>query len=94
MEFNMPFVKGQEKKGGRKKGTPNKIKLLSVEEILARENVNPIEELIKIARTTEKEDTKVTCWKEISKYTYSQKKAVESEVAVDIQPEGFLIARA
>jgi len=93
---------GQFKKGepraenaGRKKGTKNKKTLLTVEEILLKYDVNPIEELIKIAQEPDvKMDIKKDCWKEVSKYTFSQKKAVEGEVSVDLQPSGFIIARA
>ena len=80
---------------GRPKGAKGKKKLLTVEEILLKHDVNPIEELINIARDKEADlPLKKDCWKEVSKYTFSQKKAVEGSIEVDLQPSGFIVARA
>ena len=63
------------KTGGRKKGTPNKRTADIVERL---KGVDIVGELLEIARTTEKEDTKVTVYKELMKYVYPQRKAVEN----------------
>lgn len=93
----MAFVKGQPKLGGRTKGTPNKSTLLSVESILKKHDVNPIEELIKIAfdaKDNDKLELAKDCWKEIAKYSYPALKAVEASGELTLQPEGFIIAKA
>ena len=89
------FEKGNSMSKGRPKGSKNKKTLLTVEEILLKYDANPIEELINIAREPEqKADIRKDCWKEVSKYTFSQKKAVEGSIEVDLQPSGFIVARA
>lgn len=77
------FQKGKEKTGGRKKGTPNK-KTADIMERL--KGVDIVGELLEIARTTEKEDTKVTVYKELMKYVYPQRKAVEIANEVELPP--------
>ena len=79
------------KKGnpGRPKGSKNKKRLLTVEEILLKYDVNPIQKLIEIAQTTEKEEIQRDCWKEISKYTYAQKKSVEATGEAEINITGI-----
>jgi hypothetical protein len=46
----MAFVKGMPRPAGagRKKGSLNKKKVLRVEEVLIKENINPIEEILKL----------------------------------------------
>ena len=78
----MAFKKGDVKPAGsgRQKGTKNKKTLLTVEQILLENDVNPIQKLIEIALGGEcSYSEEISCWKEIAKYTYSQKKAVERE---------------
>ena len=73
------FKKGQAKpaNSGRKKGTPNK----RTAEIAERlKGVDIVGELLEIARTTEKEETKVAVYKELLKYAYPQLKAVELDL--------------
>jgi hypothetical protein len=41
---------------GRPAGSPNKSKLLRVEDLLAEKNVNPIEEILKLLPTLEPRD--------------------------------------
>ena len=72
-----------ERRGGRKKGTPNKRTADIVERL---KGVDIVGELLEIARTTEKEETKVTVYKELMKYVYPQRKAVEMDVA-----SGFVV---
>lgn len=73
------FKKGQKKPegSGRKKGTPNK----RTAEIAERlKGIDIVGELLKIARTTDKDDLKVTVYKELLKYAYPQLKAVELDL--------------
>lgn len=88
------FQKGNTLGQGRPKGSKNKSTLLSVEEILNKYEVNPIEELIKIAKETEKVEVQRDCWKEIAKYAYPALKAIEATGELTLQPEGFIIAKA
>ena len=77
------FTKGHTKTGGRKKGTPNK----RTADIMERlKGVDIVGELLEIARTTEKEDTKVIVYKELMKYVYPQRKAVEIANEVELPP--------
>ena len=88
------FQIGHKLSKGRPKGSRNKRNLLKVEDILLANNVNPIQELINIAQSTDKLDIKLSCWKELAKYAYSPKKPVSSVNTIDIQPKGFYITRA
>lgn len=72
----MAFQKGREKTGGRKKGTPNKNNL-GVKERLEEKGINCIDEILEIARTTEDEQIRFQCYKELLKYVYPQRKAIE-----------------
>lgn len=73
---NGQFKKGAKRPAGagRKKGTPNK-RTADIIERLKGEDI--VGELLEIAHTTEKEETKVTVYKELLKYVYPQRKAVE-----------------
>ena len=75
-----------ERRGGRKKGTPNKRTADIIERL---QGVDIVGELLLIAATTEKEETKVTVYKELMKYVYPQRKAVE--IANDIELPEFNI---
>lgn len=72
----MAFQKGREKTGGRKKGTPNKNNL-GVKERLEEKGINCIDEILAIARYTEDEQIRFQCYKELLKYVYPQRKAIE-----------------
>lgn len=80
------FQKGHKKTGGRKKGTPNKRTADIIERL---QGVDIVGELLLIAATTEKEETKVTVYKELMKYVYPQRKAVE--IANEIELPEFKI---
>lgn len=73
------FQKGGKKPegSGRKKGTPNK-RTAEIQERL--KGVDIVGELLEIARTTEKEETKVAVYKELLKYCYPQLKAVDMDM--------------
>lgn len=73
------FQKGCKKVegSGRKKGTPNK-RTAEIQERL--KGVDIVGELLEIARTTEKEETKVSVYKELLKYCYPQLKAVDVDM--------------
>ena len=79
------FKKGQARPegAGRKKGTPNKRTADIVERL---KGVDIVGELLEIARTTKKEDTKVTVYKELMKYVYPQRKAVEIANEIELPP--------
>ena len=83
----MAFKKGDPKpaNSGRKKGTPNK-KNLGVQERLEQKGVNCIDEILEIARTTEDEQIRFQCYKELLKYVYPQRKAVEIANDVELPP--------
>lgn len=72
----MAFQKGRTKTGGRTKGTKNKLNL-GVEDALNKRGIDCVEEMLKIAETTEKEEIRLTVYKELIKYVYPQRKAVE-----------------
>lgn len=74
LENKGKFIKGREKTGGRKKGTPNK-RTNDIIERLKDEDI--VGNLLEIAKTTDKEEIKVTVYKELLKYTYPQRKAVD-----------------
>ena len=59
---------------GRKKGTPNK-KTKELIEILGA--FNPAEKLVEIFKETDDKDLKASIAKELMKYVYPQRKAVE-----------------
>lgn len=44
----MKFEKGRDKTGGRQKGTPNKTKVLRIEDVLVARGLNPIEKILEI----------------------------------------------
>jgi len=75
------FEKGHIKTGGRKKGTPNKRTADIIERL---EGVDIVGELLHIAKTSKKEDTKVIVYKELMKYVYPQRKAVEIAGEVEL----------
>ena len=74
----MTFKKGDAKpeNSGRKKGTKNKNNL-GVQERLEQKGINCIDEILDIARSTEDEQIRFQCYKELLKYVYPQRKAVE-----------------
>jgi len=77
----MPFEKGHEKSGGRKKGTPNKKTLIKADDLLIELNINPIQKLIELAESAEATiEHKNNCYKEKSKYTYPKFKSQELRV--------------
>lgn len=66
---------------GRKKGTPNK-KTKELIEILG--SFNPAEKLMEIYNNTEDEQLKASICKDLLKYVYPQRKAVEMTADVDM----------
>ena len=68
------FQKGKVKTGGRKSGTPNK-KTKELQEILG--SYNPAEKFIEIYNATEDLKLKFEICKELMRYVYPQRKAVE-----------------
>ena len=76
----MPFEKGRQKIGGRKKGSLNKKTLMMVDEILSEKGVNPIEKLIQLAVSDLTSiEQKINCYKEVAKYTYSKPREQHSQ---------------
>jgi hypothetical protein len=81
----MAFKKGDPKpaNSGRKKGTKNKNNL-GVQERLEQKGINCIDEILEIARTTEDEQIRFQCYKELLKYVYPQRKAVEFTQEIEL----------
>ena len=69
-----------ERRGGRQKGTPNKKTLNFIDEL---GNFKPVQELLTLFYSTEKDDLKFSIIKEILKYVYPQRKAVDISVSED-----------
>ena len=68
----------RKKTGGRKKGTPNK-KTAELQEILG--GFNPAEKLMELYnKSTTKDDLKVLICKELMKYIYPQRKAIDTNI--------------
>jgi tyrosyl-tRNA synthetase len=67
---------GGPKYGGRQKGTPNK-RSWSAIEICEKNGYDPIQELITISKETGSRDLKASIAKEVAKYVYPQRKALE-----------------
>ena len=63
-----------ERRGGRQKGTPNKKTLNFIDEL---GNFKPVQELLNLFAYTSDENLKFSIIKEILKYVYPQRKAVE-----------------
>ena len=83
----MPFEKGHKKLGGRKSGSLNKKTLLKVEKTLLDNDINPMEELIKLAKSEDSSiEQKIGIYKEILKYTYPRVKAGEFQSSEVEQP--------
>ena len=78
------FQKGKEKTGGRQKGTPNK-KTKELIEILG--SFNPAEKLIEIYNKTKDMELRANICKDLMKYVYPQRKAVE----MDMGSSGFMV---
>ena len=72
------FKKGDKKPegSGRKKGTPNRLNM-GVSEALEEKGIDCVDELLKIAQNSDKDDIKMAVYKELLKYIYPQRKAVE-----------------
>jgi hypothetical protein len=81
----MTFKKGDAKpeNSGRKKGTKNKNNL-GVQERLEQKGINCIDEILDIARYTEDEQIRFQCYKELLKYVYPQRKAVEFTQEIEL----------
>ena len=71
------FVKGEPRpaQAGRKKGTPNKKTLIFLDDL---GNFQPLKELVKLYKNTNDDNIKLTILKELLKYIYPQRKAVET----------------
>lgn len=67
-----------ERRGGRKKGTPNKTSQKAAE--IIQEQCEPLKELVRLAKVAEGQGdypTAINTYKELAKYCYSQRKAIE-----------------
>ena len=76
------FQNGHEKIGGRTKGTKNKLNL-GVSQALNTRGIDCVNEMLNIAKNTDKEEIKLAVYKELLKYIYPQCKAVE--IANDVK---------
>lgn len=84
----MGFKKGDPKPpgSGRKKGTPNKKKLLKVVDILAEKDLNPVVEILKLMNSLDSKgkpalspSMKITAWFDLLSYCQAKPKEVEAE---------------
>lgn len=75
------FKKGREKTGGRQKGTPNK---RTVEFLDALGDFPTVENMKALYNTTDDDNLKFMILKELAKYQYPQRKAVEMSGEVDM----------
>lgn len=77
------FVAGKPRpeNAGRKKGTPNK-RTKELQEVLGA--FNPAEKLMEIYNSTEDEQLKASICRDLLKYVYPQRKAVEMTADVDM----------
>jgi len=76
----MGFEKGHTRpaNSGRKKGTPNKRKVLRVEEYLAQKNINPVEKILSIIETGElKKSEEISAWFDLLNYVQPKLKPIE-----------------
>lgn len=73
-------AKKGERRGGRQKGTPNKKTLNFIDEL---GNFKPVQELLKLFAETKDDVLKFSIIKEILKYLYPQRKAVEMNAVVE-----------
>lgn len=71
---------------GRPKGTTNRIKY-DVGAILEAHKFNPVEELIHLAKTTDKESIKMNCCTELISYVAAKLKSLE--ITSDQEKESF-----
>lgn len=69
-----------ERRGGRQKGTPNKKTLNFIDEL---GNFKPVQELLKLFAHTQDDNLKFAIIKEILKYVYPQRKAVEMTAMIE-----------
>ena len=69
-----------ERRGGRQKGTPNKKTLNFIDEL---GNFKPVQELLNLFAYTADENLKFAIIKEILKYVYPQRKAVEMTAMIE-----------
>lgn len=69
-----------ERRGGRQKGTPNKKTLNFIDEL---GNFKPVQELLNLFAYTTDENLKFAIIKEILKYVYPQRKAVEMTAMIE-----------
>jgi hypothetical protein len=68
---------GIAKRGGRKKGTPNR-KTFDAVEVINRLGVDPIAEMIKLAKAKNTSpELKGRMWSEVASYIYPKRKALE-----------------
>lgn len=69
-----------ERRGGRQKGTPNKKTLNFIDEL---GNFKPVQELLNLFVYTQDDNLKFAIIKEILKYVYPQRKAVEMTAMIE-----------
>ena len=69
-----------ERRGGRQKGTPNKKTLNFIDEL---GNFKPVQELLNLFAYTQDDTLKFAIIKEILKYVYPQRKAVEMTAMIE-----------
>ena len=80
----MSFQNGHAKLGGRKAGTPNRS--ASVRECLERLNLDPVEEVVKIAQSDESSnELRARIWLSLAEYVSPKLRAVDQTIG---SPDG------
>lgn len=85
---------------GRKRGTGNKSRIPRIEETLAKQNIDPAQEILNILQETKVTDSgetvlalspsqRVSAWLELLSYCQAKPKAFEEPPADDFDPEDF-----
>lgn len=74
---------GRPKTGGRKAGVPNK-PTEGLHEICARLGLNPFEQMVQIAATTDDAILRFNVLKELCQYLYPKRKAIEVSGSIDV----------
>lgn len=78
----MPRIPGS----GRQKGTPNKRKLVNVDEMLSQAGKHPIKEILALLPYLEPVD-QVKVWLSILPYTQPKYRDIETEDSLDVTPQ-------
>ena len=86
--LNGQFLKGKEKTGGRKKGTPNKRTVDFIERL---GDFDLVAELKKLYHSTKDDNLKGQILKTLMEYAYPKRKAVEMSADMNVNTDSIQI---